>query len=250
MAQQEKLSILIVDDEPDILSLLSQDLEDNGYRVVQAKDGVEALGKAQNEEFSAIITDIKMPRLDGVQFIKEFNKSLSSKTPIPIIAISGDMDNFKPELALVDNVNMMEKPLTGQQLLELLDKIFNPSQQVDKEGGNPKKVVLEHGDLLMEEGDQGEVMYWLIAGCLQVYHTVDGQEIELGIIRTGELVGEMSFLDQQTRSASVRAMEPSELLIIPNGKFATILENQPGWFKSLVRTLSNRLRDTNRKIRL
>ena len=76
----------------------------------------------------------------------------------------------------------------------------------------------------------------------------EGQEVMLGEIDMGELVGEMSFLDDLPRSANVRAKFDSEVLVIPHSKFLSVLDSQPRWFKSLMKTLSQRLRVANDRI--
>ena len=72
----------------------------------------------------------------------------------------------------------------------------------------------------------------------------------VGGVNEGKLfvVGEMSFLDSLPRSASVRALEDSEVLVIPHKKFLHVLDGQPRWFRALMQTMSQRLRDANTRI--
>ncbi len=63
---QEKFKILIADDEPDILEFLSYNLKKEGYDVVTAEDGLQAVNKAKTEKPDVIILDIMMPNLDGI----------------------------------------------------------------------------------------------------------------------------------------------------------------------------------------
>ena len=60
-------TILLVDDEPDLLELYTDVLEVMGYEVVQAHDGMEALEKARQQRPDLVVTDWMMPRLDGVE---------------------------------------------------------------------------------------------------------------------------------------------------------------------------------------
>ncbi len=59
--------ILVVDDEPDILEILSYNLKNEGYKVATAKDGVEALKKAKELQPNLIILDVMMPEMDGIE---------------------------------------------------------------------------------------------------------------------------------------------------------------------------------------
>ncbi|HPG39339.1 MAG TPA: response regulator [bacterium] len=78
--------ILVVDDEPQILHLLRDLLEQNGYQVEEAANGEEALKLNQKHIFDLVVTDIIMPGKEGIQTIQELRKK---NTRLKIIAISG-----------------------------------------------------------------------------------------------------------------------------------------------------------------
>ncbi|HPH21795.1 MAG TPA: response regulator, partial [Haliscomenobacter sp.] len=63
----DNIKILIVDDEPDILEILQYNLEKEGYQVVTASSGEEALVVAEKEQPNLIVLDIMMPKIDGVE---------------------------------------------------------------------------------------------------------------------------------------------------------------------------------------
>ncbi len=108
---------------------------------------------------------------------------------------------------------------------------------------------LKKGDALMNEGDISNSMYWVQSGTLRLFKRKGSGFIELGVVHSGEVVGEMSFLDNQPRSASVEALQPCDIVEIPRGKFDEFLAAQPSWMKSLVQTLVKRLRSTNNRVR-
>lgn len=108
---------------------------------------------------------------------------------------------------------------------------------------------LQKGDLLLKEGDQSSAMYWVQAGALRLFKKKGAGFIELGIVHKGELVGEMSFLDNEPRSASVEAMDKCDVIEIPRGKFEELMKSQPNWLNSLVQTMVKRLRHTNNRLR-
>lgn len=110
-----------------------------------------------------------------------------------------------------------------------------------------ERISLNEGDFIIKEGEPSTEMYFLISGTLVVTKDFDGEVKELGSITKGQLVGEMSFLDKKTRSASVLAKENSELLIIPLEKFEQTLEELPDWVRTLQTALIGRLRDVNEK---
>ena len=75
--------ILIVDDEPDIVTVISKSLKDNGYEVITADNGQEALEKAKTEKPDLILLDLMLPRMDGYKVCGLLkNDTRYAKTPI------------------------------------------------------------------------------------------------------------------------------------------------------------------------
>ncbi|WP_127716014.1 Crp/Fnr family transcriptional regulator [Halobacteriovorax sp. HLS] len=109
---------------------------------------------------------------------------------------------------------------------------------------------LKAGEYVMRDGEESTQMYYLQSGSLAVYKLKGGAEQQIGTIYSGELVGEMSFLDKQPRSASVKAIGECKLLVIPHDKFEKYFQDQPAWYKALINTLLERLRKANTRIRI
>ena len=78
--------ILIADDEADIALILKLQLEDAGYSIVRVKDGVEALEALARESFELLLLDIKMPRMDGLQVLRQARKSWPSMVVVMMTA--------------------------------------------------------------------------------------------------------------------------------------------------------------------
>ncbi|MFW5887383.1 MAG: Crp/Fnr family transcriptional regulator [Bacteriovoracia bacterium] len=113
-----------------------------------------------------------------------------------------------------------------------------------------KLVKLAKGDILMREGERSKSLYWLQTGQLLVYKMHGTEQVHLGYVFSGELVGEMSFLDKEPRSATVKALSDCELIEIPQEKFDKFFDEQPRWLQVLIKTLSDRLRKANKRIRI
>ena len=77
-------TILLVDDEDSIQTLLTFPLERDGYRVVQARDGEEALRRFGEEAVDLVVLDVMLPRLDGLEVCKR----LRSQSDVPIIMLT------------------------------------------------------------------------------------------------------------------------------------------------------------------
>src|SRR3989339_88630 len=71
---QEKIRLLIIDDEQGIRDLLSYELTSRGYEVVTANDGLEALEKIKADHFHIVISDVKMPRMGGLETLEAIKK--------------------------------------------------------------------------------------------------------------------------------------------------------------------------------
>ena len=68
--KNNKAKVLIVDDDTDLLELLSDIMTNEGYKVITATDGLDGSFKFNNETFDIVLTDIKMPKKDGIKFVQ------------------------------------------------------------------------------------------------------------------------------------------------------------------------------------
>lgn len=93
MSDSQK-TILIVDDEPDVLDYLSTFLRDNGYTTVTAGNGVDAMAKVQANRPDLITLDITMPEQSGVRFYRNLKEDDTLKT-IPVIIVTGVSSDFE-----------------------------------------------------------------------------------------------------------------------------------------------------------
>lgn len=113
-----------------------------------------------------------------------------------------------------------------------------------------ESVRLMPNEYLMREGEESTEMYYLQSGTLAVFKRRGDGDHQIGNIIAGELVGEMSFLDKQPRSASVKAVTDCVLVVIPSEKLEQTLSTMPKWFSALLHTLTDRLRKANARIRI
>ena len=89
-------TILLVDDEDSIQKLLAYPLEREGYRVVQARDGEEALRQFAAERVDLVVLDVMLPRLDGLEVIKR----LRAESTVPIIMLTARDDELDKVVGL------------------------------------------------------------------------------------------------------------------------------------------------------
>ncbi|MGW8303666.1 MAG: response regulator, partial [Desulfobacterales bacterium] len=84
--------LLLIDDEPDILRVLSMSLKADGYHVVTAENGSEGIAAFEKEKPNIVLTDIKMPGMNGIEVLKKI-KTLNADTEVIIITGHGDIEN-------------------------------------------------------------------------------------------------------------------------------------------------------------
>lgn len=113
-----------------------------------------------------------------------------------------------------------------------------------------KQKQLKENEVLLREGEKSDSMYWVQKGQLIVSKRRQNEEVILGHIFEGELVGEISFLDQEARSATVKALNDCDLIEIPRETIEGIFKSQPKWLEILVMTLAERLRKANARIKV
>lgn len=124
--------ILIVDDEETAASTLSLHLRRIGYEVDTANDGFEALAQFIKEPADLVITDLRMPRMDGEELI---GKLRAENTDLPIIIVTGDLDAGDRLKTLPGRgpIHLQRKPLILRNLYEQLEQLLSPVDVSDGE---------------------------------------------------------------------------------------------------------------------
>ncbi|MEQ9263222.1 MAG: response regulator [Owenweeksia sp.] len=121
-----KLSILLVEDNPINQVLLLKVLENNGFRVQIAEDGIKALEILKNQSFDLIFMDINMPDMDGYVTTRAIRSQLKLKTPI--IAISANVYPEDIEKSLQSGMQAhLGKPFKSENLLEVIRQVTEAS---------------------------------------------------------------------------------------------------------------------------
>lgn len=89
----KKQRILVVDDEMDFLEILKKRLETNGYEVITAFDGEDALKKLKTEKPDAVLIDIMMPKIDGLNVLKQIRQE-DKKMPVFIMTAFSNEERY------------------------------------------------------------------------------------------------------------------------------------------------------------
>ena len=85
------MRVLVVEDEPELLSAIAQSLREGGYAVDEAEEGVDGLFKAQNWDYDAIVLDLMLPGLNGWDLLKRLRKT--HRVPVLILSARDTVDD-------------------------------------------------------------------------------------------------------------------------------------------------------------
>lgn len=136
--------ILIVDDEPNIVTLISRYAQREGYDIVTASDGREAIDKCQSEDFDVIIMDVMMPDTDGFtacKKIKEFKD-------VPVIMLSARGTEFDKLFGFEVGVDdYVTKPFSPMELMARIKVVISRKPVPKADGADSRHIIVDGIDI-------------------------------------------------------------------------------------------------------
>lgn len=112
-----------------------------------------------------------------------------------------------------------------------------------------KPIFYKTGEIIFREGDIGEKMYIIKSGRVEVVKKIHDEEIVLATLNPNSFFGEMALFGDKHRTATVRAIEDSEMISINKRILDVQLLRVPDWFVAIMRTLVLRLKETNKRLK-
>ncbi len=138
-------TILLVDDEDSIQTLLTYPLERDGYRVVQARDGEEALEKFAEEDVDLVVLDVMLPKLDGLEVCKR----LRGESTVPIIMLTARGDELDKVLGLeLGADDYITKPFSIREFRSRIRALLR--RAVTPHLGKERDELIERGELRID----------------------------------------------------------------------------------------------------
>lgn len=123
----DRKKIIVIDDEPDIVTFLTTLLEDNGYATVSAKDGQEGFEKIRAENPDLVLLDITMPEKSGVRCYRDLRSDPELQS-IPVVIVTGVAKEFKGFISSRRQVpppdGFIAKPIDKQELLDVVARLL------------------------------------------------------------------------------------------------------------------------------
>ena len=117
--------VLTVDDSKTMLQMLQFALKQGGYEVIQGENGQEGLDLLDVNDVDVIITDINMPVMDGITFIKELRKKPKNKATPVLILTTESSQAKKQEGRAAGATGWIVKPFNPDQLLKTVSKVIS-----------------------------------------------------------------------------------------------------------------------------
>ncbi|MGM8226740.1 response regulator [Cellvibrio sp. ARAG 10.3] len=117
-------TILVVDDSASIRQVVSMTLKSAGYSVIEAVDGKDALTKLDGQKVNLVISDVNMPNMDGISFVKEMKQKANYKfTPVIMLTTEGS-DEKKKEGQAAGAKAWVVKPFKPEQMLQAVSMLI------------------------------------------------------------------------------------------------------------------------------
>lgn len=136
--------LLVVDDDDSLRRVLEFQLTEGGYEVETATDGLSALEKFNTNEYSCLITDLRMPEMNGLELIKRAN-AIKPETPLIVITAFGDVETAVEAMRL-GAFDFITKPFNREQILLTVEKALKFGDTIS-ENRRLRRLVHEHFQL-------------------------------------------------------------------------------------------------------
>ena len=238
MMLPERKQILIVDDEPNLRRVLSAQLMRDGYDVHQAEDGVRALEILEENHIDLVITDLRMPRMDGMELLRR-TVALDDELPVVMLTAHGTVDNAVEALK-TGAFDYITKPFDQQEVRTVVRKALRTRDLAAVEAS--REHVAAESDSTQRFGIIGTS-----AGIRELYAIIDRvADTPTTVLITGESGTGKELVARALHENSVRANRPfikvncaaiprdlmeSELFGYERGAFTGAVGSKPGRFE-------------------
>jgi len=119
--------VLLVEDDDYVRQLVSLILRARGYSVVEAVNGRDALDKLTEGEVKMVITDLGMPQMDGIEFIRELRKKPAYRA-LPVVVLTSEFQEYRKREAEQAGISgWLAKPFIPRQLMYAVENLWNSS---------------------------------------------------------------------------------------------------------------------------
>jgi CheY-like chemotaxis protein len=201
---KSKADILVVDDEPLLREIMADWLGSEGYPVQTAQDGIEALQILEQNRVDLIVTDIRMPRMDGVALLKKLKESAAEYAPA-IVFVSGFADIDRREAYDLGAGALIAKPFTDEELLSAVKRMLTPRGELWRRAAPQTNSPMLQGDFnsVATARETGRLAFGRGGFCMR----------SAGARGEGPVKFDLNFADESFRMSghgAVRWLRPAE----------------------------------------
>lgn len=146
--KKSDITILVVDDDPDILEILSYNLNAEGYKVVTAENGVEAVKKAKKKKPHLVILDVMMPEMDGIEACEQIRETKGLENTIITFLTARGEDYSQVAGFDAGADDYITKPVKPKVLMSKVKALLRRFKS-----GSSEKNIVEIGDIIINRDE-------------------------------------------------------------------------------------------------
>ena len=124
-AKENKVKVLIVEDDPFISDIYVVELESKGFKVDLAVDGEDAMKKLTKDHYSLVVLDLLMPKKDGFQVLSEIKANPNLKTPVLILSNLGRKEHISKAMDMGAADYLIKTQFTPQEVVKKIEEIID-----------------------------------------------------------------------------------------------------------------------------
>ena len=156
MSDKQKIKVLVVDDDPDIVELLTYNLEKEGYAVASAPDGIKAIKEAVEFKPEVILLDIMMPHQDGVETCRQIREIPDLRDAFVLFLTARSEEYSEVAAFEVGADDYINKPIKPRALISRISALFRRESQKDQDLDQIRisDLVIDRTSYTIEKGGQ------------------------------------------------------------------------------------------------
>lgn len=258
--------ILLIEDNDDIRTNTAEILQLSNYEVLLAENGKTGVEQAIKYTPDLIICDIMMPVLDGFGVLHAIHKNEQIKnTPFIFLTAKTDRSDFRKGMEQGAD-DYITKPFSGTELLnavesrlqridqlklKLLPGLDGMQHLIETSFGKDALAQFTQGrninkykkkQMIYSEGNHPNRLYYILKGKVKVYKAnEDGKELVTELFNAGDFLGYISLLEGAAYKDSAKALEETELAVIPGEDFDELINKSPEVMKKFIQLLAKNI---------
>ncbi len=265
--------ILLIEDNDDIRNNTAEILELSNYQVILAANGKMGVEQAIKHVPDLIICDIMMPVLDGYGVFHAVHKNEAIKnTPFIFLTALTERSDLRKGMELGAD-DYITKPFSGTELLNAVDSRLKKFDILKKDlsaglaglqelmlasGGSNDLLLFTEGrninrykkkQVIYSEGNHPNCLYYVIKGKVKVsVSNDDGKELITELFCPGDFLGYVALLEETVYRDNAKALEESELAVIPREDFEELINNNKEVTHKFIRLLAKNISEKEKQL--